>query len=183
MSASADIISLVEHEQWERKRAYTDKSLAPLFQILEQVKDPEIPALSIWDMGILRSIDIESNNDKNKRITVVITPTYSGCPAMDLIRQDIHSALDNAGYTNVEVTWQLLPTWTTAWMSDDAKAKMTKSGIAPPQDGIDAAAVKPQCPVCGSKQTQLISEFGSTACKALYRCESCLEPFDYFKAF
>lgn len=198
MSVDRDVITLLDHEQWLRNQSYDDKQLAPLYQLLEQVKDPEIPALSIWDMGILRSVSIDQKNAEqcaddmrqpstastDALIRVVITPTYSGCPAMDLIREDILSVLNNAGYQHVEVEFKLSPAWTTSWMSEEARAKMAASGIAPPETtSSDSQVIAVQCPLCGSRQTELISEFGSTACKALYRCQSCLEPFDYFKAF
>lgn len=187
MSVSADIIPIVDQDQWQRQQAYTDETLAPLFQLLEQVKDPEIPALSIWDMGILRAIELQAEGNlspdvlKQRTITVVITPTYSGCPAMDLIRDDITNVLNTAGYRDINIKTQLSPAWSSHWMSDDAKARMAKSGIAPPETGDEQ--LNPQCPVCGSRQTRVISQFGSTACKALYQCDDCSEPFDYFKPF
>ncbi len=170
------VIKLLDHDEWLRRQSYSDSLLSPIFQLLENVKDPEIPALSIWDMGILRRV--ESRGDQ---LTVVITPTYSGCPAMDLILEQIDTELRQAGYQNIKVDVQLSPAWTTSWMSEDARQRMQQSGIAPPQESVSKA--QPLCPVCESKETELISEYGSTACKALYRCTSCLEPFDYFKAF
>ena len=177
MTAPDDLVNLLDHDEWLRRQSYSDELLQPIYKILEQVKDPEIPALSIWDMGILRTVEWQG-----EQLTVIVTPTYSGCPAMDIIRQDIVSALAEAGYQQVQIETRLSPVWTTSWMVDDAKQRMAASGIAPPQEGV-AGGAKPQCPVCGSTHTELISEFGSTACKALYRCTSCLEPFDYFKAY
>ena len=171
-------ISLLDADQWQRLQARSDKMLAPVFSCLDQVKDPEIPALSIWDMGILRGI---SFSDDNNGIDVVITPTYSGCPAMDMITSDIKVVLQRDGYSNVSVKTQLSPAWTSDWLSDDARQRLSQQGIAAPllsEDGVQL-----QCPFCGATDNHLISEFGSTACKALYQCDACLEPFDYFKNF
>lgn len=176
MSAHRELVDLLDHDEWLRRQSFSDELLQPIYQILEQVKDPEIPALSIWDMGILRMVEW-----LGEQLKVVVTPTYSGCPAMDIIRQDIATALAQAGYQQVQIETRLSPAWTTSWMVDDAKQRMAASGIAPPQEGGGDA--EPQCPVCGSAHTERISEFGSTACKAMYRCKSCLEPFDYFKAY
>jgi ring-1,2-phenylacetyl-CoA epoxidase subunit PaaD len=176
MTASSQLVNLLDHDEWLRRQSYSDELLQPIYQTLEQVRDPEIPALSIWDMGILRTVEWQGDTLK-----VVVTPTYSGCPAMDIIRQDIVTALEQANYQPVEIETRLSPVWTTSWMADDAKQKMAASGIAPPQEGVIDA--EPQCPLCGSEHTERISEFGSTACKAMYRCTSCLEPFDYFKAY
>jgi ring-1,2-phenylacetyl-CoA epoxidase subunit PaaD len=151
-------------------------------QILEEVKDPEVPVLSIFDLGIVR--DIKVIDDK---ITITITPTYSGCPAMDVISMDIRLKLIEKGFRNISVQQQLSPAWTTDWMSEEGKQKLKAFGIAPPNpkqqfcsdEMFRQEAV--QCPQCNSYHTQLISQFGSTACKALYRCLDCKEAFDYFK--
>lgn len=152
-------------------------------ELLEQVKDPEIPALSVLDMGIVRSVDLSDN-----AVTIQITPTYSGCPAMKMISDDIVSVLSDAGVSNPKVEQVLHPAWTTDWMTDKGKQHLKESGIAPPcakPDGDIVAFPSPPsvaCPFCDSKQTERKSEFGSTACKALYFCNTCQQPFDYFKA-
>jgi ring-1,2-phenylacetyl-CoA epoxidase subunit PaaD len=149
-----------------------------IIEILSEVKDPELPVLSIAELGILREVELI-----NEKIIVRITPTYSGCPAMDNIREDIYAELSKHGFRNVEVAQVLSPAWTTDWMTDSAKEKLYQYGIAPPaahrcMHGDD----KPLCcPLCQSGNIQLVSRFGSTACKALYRCLDCQEPFDYFK--
>ncbi len=149
--------------------------------LLSAVRDPEIPILTIADLGILREVTL----DEGGRVTVVITPTYSGCPAMRTIEQDVRATLTGAGYADVTVESRLAPAWTTDWITADGRRKLLEVGIAPPARastdkralGTDAVA----CPRCGSTRTEQVSEFGSTACKALYRCCACLEPFDYFK--
>lgn len=153
-----------------------------IWKLLEEVKDPEVPVLSVIDLGIVRSVT--SDND---RIDIVITPTYSGCPAMDTIRMDIRLKLIEKGYRNIFIEQQLSPTWTTDWMSEEGKEKLRAYGIAPPnpkqqfcrQEMFSQEAVA--CPRCHSYHTELISQFGSTACKAMYRCLDCREAFDYFK--
>ncbi len=142
---------------------------AQLFELLSSVCDPEIPVLTLQDLGVLRDISIDDGN-----ITVTITPTYTGCPAMTAMQDDIHSVLAAAGHRHVTVKQSLSPAWTTDWMSDAGRAKLRAYGIAPPERHI-------QCPQCGNQDVKLISEFGSTACKSLYQCQHCLEPFDYFK--
>ena len=148
--------------------------------VLDEVYDPEIPILTIADLGVLRDVRVEAG-----RVTVVITPTYSACPAMHAIAQDIRSALDAAGYGEVQIETQLAPAWSTDQLSVAAHAKLRSVGIAPPAHrSTDKRALlgrDVRCPRCASHQTERVSEFGSTACKALYRCRSCLEPFDYFK--
>lgn len=149
-------------------------------QAVEQVTDPEIPVLTIGEMGILRDVRLEDG-----ALEVVITPTYSGCPAMAMIEVDIRAALEAAGCAEAKVTTVLSPPWTTDWMSPEAKEKLRAYGIAPPV-GLACerslfSAAEVVCPRCGSHTTERVSEFGSTACKALYRCLSCLEPFEYFK--
>ena len=139
-----------------------------LWALLDGVKDPEVPVLSLWELGVLQ--DVYRSGDA---IVVVVTPTYSGCPAMDAMEQDVRARLDHAGHCNVEIVRRLSPAWTTDWLSPAARQLLHEYGIAPP-DAIS-------CPQCGSPHTTLISEFGSTACKALYRCDTCREPFDHFK--
>ena len=146
---------------------------------LEDVCDPEIPVLTIADLGILR--DVSVNGDT---VEVTITPTYTGCPAMNMIALDIETALSRAGI-KARVHTSLSPAWTTDWLTDAAHEKLTAYGIAPPPHTSSRRALfgaaQPPCPRCGSADTEQISEFGSTACKALHRCRACREPFDAFK--
>lgn len=146
-------------------------------QILETVTDPEIPVLTIADLGIIRDVKVNTDNS----IEVVITPTYTGCPAMDMITMNIKMALLEKGYKNVKVTSVLSPPWTTDWISEEGKRKLREYGIAAPDKKILISKDGAECPQCRSSNTRLISEFGSTACKALYQCNDCKEPFDYFK--
>jgi ring-1,2-phenylacetyl-CoA epoxidase subunit PaaD len=152
---------------------------------LGRVVDPEIPALTIFDLGIVREIRVA-----DRRVEVVITPTYSGCPASHAIEDAIRRALDAAGFPDATIRTSLAPAWTTDWISAAGRDKLARLGIAPP--GARAATAMPlhfhrsplpqvACPRCGSSATERLSEFGSTACKALYRCRDCREPFDYFK--
>jgi len=142
-------------------------AVAGIWAVLKDVPDPEIPAVSILDLGIVRGVEEEK---------VVITPTYSGCPATQFIEQNIREALNSAGYRHVAIETVLSPPWTTDWISEEGKRKLAAYGIAPP-DLAKAAT----CPRCGSTDTQEVSRFGSTPCKAQWRCKSCLEPFDRFK--
>jgi ring-1,2-phenylacetyl-CoA epoxidase subunit PaaD len=151
-------------------------------EILEMVTDPEIPVLTVLDMGIVREVIQHENGE----VEVVITPTYTGCPAMDMIEVNIKAALQEKGFDRVKVTTVLNPAWTTDWMTEAGKKKLKEYGIAPPVGPADKYALlglekKVECPRCGSSDTKLVSQFGSTACKALYQCRECLEPFDYFK--
>ena len=144
------------------------------------VVDPEIPALTIADLGILRGVTVQEG-----QVEVTITPTYSGCPAMSLIALDIQTALASAGIANARIRTVLSPAWTTDWLTEAARAKLAEAGIAPPPPGASRRALftqaAPRCPRCGSANTEQISEFGSTACKSLHRCRVCREPFDAFK--
>jgi ring-1,2-phenylacetyl-CoA epoxidase subunit PaaD len=162
----------------------TNTSENAVWQILETVMDPEVPVLSVVDLGIIRQVDILSGT----AIKITITPTYTGCPAMDVISMGIRMALMEAGFTTIEIKSVLSPAWTTEWMTTAGREKLKAYGIAPPNPQqivctIDAFQEEEavQCPHCGSYHTTIISRFGSTACKALYRCEDCKEPFDYFK--
>ena len=159
------------------------KNNETVWGILSNVTDPEVPVLSIIDLGIVRDVKME-----NDQLEVVITPTYSGCPAMDMITVNIRIALLSHGFNNVKITTVLSPAWTTDWMSEEGKQKLKAYGIAPPnpkqqvcRDDLFAANEAIQCPHCNSYHTHRVSEFGSTACKALFQCDSCKEPFDYFK--
>ncbi len=153
-----------------------------ILKILQSVTDPEIPVLTLEDMGIIRGINILEEGE----VEVVITPTYTGCPAMDLIAVNIKSALMESGIEKVVVSSTLSPAWTTDWLSEEGRRKLKEYGIAPPEKATGKSALLGlgggvTCPRCNSTNTRLISEFGSTACKALYQCTDCLEPFDYFK--
>jgi len=160
-----------------------NSGLAGIRAVVGQVPDPEIPVLTIADLGILRDVRVGAGG----RIQVTITPTYSGCPAMDTIGRDIAEACARHGWPEVTVRRVLSPAWTTDWMTEEGKRKLREFGIAPPgrRDGPGAGPVpvplSVRCPHCGSPDTREINRFGSTACKALYTCRSCLEPFDYFK--
>lgn len=154
-----------------------------IYSYLSEINDPEVPVLSIIDLGIVRDVNI--NDDE---IEVIITPTYSGCPAMDVIAATIKIQLAAPGSKKVKITQVLSPAWTTEWMSEEGKRKLKEYGIAPPNpkqqvcdQKLFAEAEAVQCPHCNSYHTRRISEFGSTACKALYQCNDCKEPFDYFK--
>jgi ring-1,2-phenylacetyl-CoA epoxidase subunit PaaD len=145
-----------------------------------QVVDPEIPVLTIADLGVLRDIAVREGH-----VEVAITPTYSGCPAMNMIALEIELALEREGIRQPKIQTVLSPAWTTDWMSEDGRRKLREYGIAPPKAGSGRRALFGEqlvaCPQCGSENTELLSEFGSTSCKALWRCKSCREPFDYFK--
>lgn len=145
------------------------------------VPDPEVPVITIEDLGILRAVLVD---EQARTVSVLITPTYSGCPAMDEIRADIAGALAARGWRDVEVRTVLAPAWTTEWMSEDGRRKLREHGIAPPGELL--LQIHPRavvlCPQCESSDTEELTRFGSTSCKALWRCRSCREPFDHFKA-
>lgn len=150
-------------------------------EVAASVLDPEVPVLTIDDLGVLRDVRVDG-----ERVTVTITPTYSGCPAMETIRDDLELALTDAGFAEVEIRLTLSPAWTTDWMSDDGKRKLAEYGIAPPTgraavQGPIRVQLGVRCPQCGSLDTREISRFGSTSCKALWECRACLEPFDHFR--
>jgi ring-1,2-phenylacetyl-CoA epoxidase subunit PaaD len=151
-------------------------STSLIWSILGTVTDPEVPVLTVIDLGIVRDVKISDEG-----IEIIITPTYTGCPAMDMITMNIKLALAEHGYKNVRITSVLSPAWTTDWMSEEGKRKLKEYGIAPPDKKIIIPKDGVECPLCHSLNTRLISEFGSTACKALYQCNDCKEPFDYFK--
>ena len=169
MSAAA---ALARDDEALRRRAWDAAA---------QVCDPEIPVLTIADLGVLRSVEIVEDG----AVEVAITPTYSGCPAMDVIGVDVELALLKAGLDKVRIRHVLSPAWTTDWMSEAGRAKLLAYGIAPPAATSSRRALFGEdgvaCPRCGSELTQKISEFGSTACKSLWRCLACREPFDHFK--
>jgi len=163
---------------------------AQAWDILQRVPDPEIPVISVTELGIVRDVQVAGRGD-DIVVDVVVTPTYSGCPATEAIERSIREALGAAGAARVRVTTQLAPAWTTDWITPAARDKLRDYGIAPPGPVGDLAmehrlhfmprAAQPDCPRCGSGDTERLSAFGATACKALYRCRACREPFEYFK--
>lgn len=163
--SSGSAVSTVQSEQ------------SALVELLDAVRDPEIPVLSIRDLGVLRDVRVADGE-----IVVSITPTYSGCPAMDTIRADISAVLNAEGYVNHKIQTQLSPAWTTDWMSQAGREKLEEFGIAPPGEKCAVAHARIRCPRCQSEQTTMLSEFGSTACKSMHQCNSCKETFCYFKA-
>jgi ring-1,2-phenylacetyl-CoA epoxidase subunit PaaD len=174
-------ISLMPVEEYQRLQQRSAEDVKELWDLLDEVKDPEVPVLTIWDLGILREVERQEG-----QIVVTITPTYSGCPAMDTITSDVKQVLGDAGYADVTVKTTLSPAWSSEWMSQNGRRKLRNYGIAPPEDAeLDEDGLTPdahaQCPHCRSRNTRRISEFGSTACKALFQCNDCNEPFDYFK--
>lgn len=173
----------------------SEASLPLAWQTLEAVPDPEIPVVSIRELGILRDVRVVTNAS-GTAFEIVITPTYSGCPAMQQIAEDIDAAMTRAGLGPWHITTVLAPAWTTDWISPEAREKLRGYGIAPPTGTHAVAADAPRkitfygrpkdgvtCPHCGSTETEVVSAFGSTACKAHYRCRTCREPFDYFKPY
>jgi ring-1,2-phenylacetyl-CoA epoxidase subunit PaaD len=158
-----------------------DTSKEKITQILSTVTDPEVPVLTIMDLGIVRGIKTDDSSSGDGDIEIIITPTYTGCPAMDMIAMNIRLALIENGFNKIKITSVLSPAWTTDWMSETGKQKLKAYGIAAPDKKFDIPADGVECPQCNSTNTKLVSEFGSTACKALYQCNDCKEPFDYFK--
>jgi ring-1,2-phenylacetyl-CoA epoxidase subunit PaaD len=159
-----------------------------VLELLEEVKDPEVPVLSVVELGIVRDVRVDGSE-----VTVVVTPTYSGCPAMRVIEEEIVDALRARGIDNARVETAYAPAWTTDWLTEDAKRKLEAYGIAPPgpaPKGMDLGVLvaiegrreRPRCPYCASSDTELRSEFGSTACKSICYCRACRQPFEQFKA-
>lgn len=166
------------------------KTVEDIWKYLEEVPDPEIPVISVIDLGVVRDISLQEDGE----VIISITPTYSGCPAMNEIRSGIRLKLMEYGCMQVQIREQLSPAWTTDWLSESGREKMRAYGIAPPANtewsdpdrathlrGLFQEERGVACPQCGSMETKLVSQFGSTACKALYQCDRCHEPFDYFK--
>jgi ring-1,2-phenylacetyl-CoA epoxidase subunit PaaD len=153
-----------------------------ILSLISEIPDPEIPVITIAELGVIRDVVINGKN-----VEIIITPTYSGCPAMKRMEDDIRSVLKTNGIENLKITTVYSPAWTTDWISEHAKEKLRVYGIAPPEkttedkSWLTGKSKIVLCPRCKSKNTKLISQFGSTACKALYQCQDCLEPFDYFK--
>ena len=142
---------------------------ASIWELLKTIPDPEIPAVSIVDLGIVRNVEFDNN-----KLNITITPTYSGCPAFSFMKEEIVRHLESEKITNYQINTSLAPPWTTDWMSNEVKSKLKEAGIAPPSQEV-------ACPQCDSQNVQVISEFGSTACKALYKCNDCIEIFHHFK--
>jgi ring-1,2-phenylacetyl-CoA epoxidase subunit PaaD len=165
------MVTVLEHDSELRQRAWDAAA---------SVVGPEIPVLTIADLGVLRDVVLDGDH-----VEVAITPTYSGCPAMNMIALEVEIALERAGFREPKVRTVLSPAWTTDWMSEEGRRKLHAYGIAPPQSSRSRRALFGEqavtCPQCGSGNTEVLSEFGSTSCKALWRCKSCREPFDYFK--
>lgn len=157
-----------------------------VYEWLSQVADPEVPVLTVLDMGVIRNVQLE-NTAEGTEVVIHITPTYSGCPAMDMISMNVRMALLSRGIKKVHIKEQLSPAWTTDWMSEDGKRKLKEYGIAPPIRKSNATGLGlfekdiVPCPRCDSDDTELVSQFGPTSCKALYKCLSCKEPFEHFK--
>jgi len=168
VSDSAEVIPLVQAARADLERRRHDSRCKHLFAILDGVKDPEIPVLSIWDLGILQDV-----RESEAGIEVTITPTYSGCPAIDEIKRLVVDAMSEHGHSSVQVRTQLAPSWTTDWMSVQGRRQLRAYGVAEPHN--------PACPQCESRDVAEVSEYGSTSCKALYTCKACREPFDYFR--
>jgi ring-1,2-phenylacetyl-CoA epoxidase subunit PaaD len=163
----------------------TSPTRAAILEILDTVKDPEVPVLSVRELGIVRDVEV----DLSGGVTVTVTPTYSGCPAIQVIEDDILAALADAGITNARVVTSYAPAWTTDWIGPDARAKLKAYGIAPPRPTEQGGLVQllrartaPPCPYCDSRDTEIRSEFGPTACKSICWCRSCGQPFEEFKA-
>ena len=153
-----------------------------VWNVLKKVQDPEIPVLSIVDLGIVRHVRVKGDD----KLHIGLTPTYSGCPATEVIRGLVRSALRDAGYQDAVLDEVLSPPWSSDWLTEEGKRKLAAFGIAPPAEAVGSpkrlfGSLPITCPRCASEETELISEFGSTPCKAHYRCTACLEPFDYFK--
>lgn len=171
-SPSADVIPLLPVEELARRKRRSESPNPELWNVLDSVMDPEIPVISLYELGVLQDVRLEQGV-----VHLAITPTYIGCPAMTVMEEDARAALAQAGYERVEVETRLAPAWTTQWLTAEARKKMARYGVAAPD--ADQTA---RCPQCGSESVTIISEFGSTACKALYKCSDCGEPFDLFKA-
>lgn len=169
-------------EQAGARRSAGSEAADRAWAVAATVTDPEIPVLTIEDLGVLRRVEVDG-----ERVHVELTPTYSGCPAMDAMRDDVVLALTHAGFGEVDVDLVLAPAWTTDWMTEDGKAKLRRYGIQAPsgraahRTGPVRVSLAVKCPRCDSLNTRELARFGSTSCKALYECRDCLEPFDYFK--
>lgn len=172
MMMSQQVIKTVHPVYAQRRQYRANAQHSAIWNILDGVFDPELPGLTIWDLGVLQDVQ-----KVDEQINVVITPTYSGCPAVETMAADIVTALNEAGFNQVQVDVALAPAWGTDMISPAGKQQLAELKIAPPNQQDD-----PDCPVCGSVNTSVISQFGSTACKSLHRCDDCCETFDYFKS-
>ncbi len=172
MTNTADLIPLIPEEEAARRLRRQQSANPELWQILDSVMDPEIPVITLYELGVLQDVYLEDDG----AVHLVITPTYMGCPAMKVMEEDSREALAAAGFDRVNVETRLAPAWTTAWLTPESRQKMATYGVAAP------SGQTVHCPQCNSEDVAVISEFGSTACKALYRCKACGEPFDLFKA-
>jgi len=161
----------------EQQRQSAKPAEAEIWRVLDEVPDPEIPIVSVVELGMVRDVSI----DESGHSQVVMSPTYTGCPATDVIRRDVIAALEQAGLSDFEVRYQLTPRWSTDWITEEAREKLRRYGIAPPKDDREAPYEGIACPRCGSEETEIVSDFGSTPCKASMRCTACLEPFEHFK--
>jgi len=168
-----NLIPLLPEEEMRRRQRRAQSEWPELWRLLDEVMDPEIPVISLYELGVLQDVQLE-----NSVVVLTLTPTYIGCPALQIMEEDARSALAKAGYPHVRIVKTLTPAWTTAWLTSAAREKLQRYGVAAPLDEIGTAT----CPQCGSADVEAVSEFGSTACKALYRCAACLEPFDLLKA-
>jgi ring-1,2-phenylacetyl-CoA epoxidase subunit PaaD len=159
------------------------KTKEEIIKLLDTIPDPEIPVISIVELGVIRDVKVSDS----KSVEVIITPTYSGCPAMKQMEDDVRKKLSENGFKNIKITTVYNPPWTTDWLNEGARKKLQEYGIAPPEESttdksfLTGKHKAVTCPRCKSKNTVMISQFGSTACKALYKCNNCLEVFDYFK--
>jgi ring-1,2-phenylacetyl-CoA epoxidase subunit PaaD len=187
-SSSEAVAAVMSGASSEAVAAVATRGLPDARAVAETVTDPELPMLTLADLGVLRGVDVEEDGT----VVVSITPTYSGCPAMDEMRADLHTALTRAGYGAVEVRTVLQPAWTTDWISEAGRRKLDEAGIAPPGSAprapsgpvlVDLGPTRrtAACPQCGSADTEEVSAFSATACKALRRCRACREPFEHFK--
>jgi len=171
-----------EGAQFEPRGGPSARTTDRVWDALADVPDPEVPAVSIVELGIVRDVSMTDG-----RVRIEVTPTYSGCPATEMISTMIRERLAAVGLTDVDLVMTLSPPWTTDWIAPEGKRKLAQFGIAPPHAVVNVAGISRirkatvPCPRCGSKTTSLLSQFGSTACKAQYRCDDCREPFDYFK--
>lgn len=165
----------------QQGRSGGEADIHQAYKVLEEVMDPEVPVISVMDLGIVRDVSWVDGH-----LYVVVTPTYSGCPATEYIETSIAGALQSAGFAKPKIAQRLDPAWTTDWITEQGRNRLKAYGIAPPvgssnKRSLLSGITQVECPICGSQDTEQLSEFGSTACKSLYRCKSCLEPFDYFK--
>ncbi|WP_196137798.1 1,2-phenylacetyl-CoA epoxidase subunit PaaD [Aliikangiella sp. G2MR2-5] len=179
MSPSEKVIPTLNPVYAARLNHRNNSPHQKIWEILDNVFDPELPGLTIWDLGILQDVQLVEGEDSSDSIwRIVVTPTYSGCPAVETINQDIVTTLNDAGYLDVKVDLVLSPAWSTEMVSPAGKAHLKSINIAPPNEQDQVC-----CPKCESENTKIISQFGSTACKAFYQCNDCFETFDYFKHF